>query len=201
MNSITSFICTLMNRIVFGLLIAMMLIIYRNSHAAELPGIDNWQTHPAIEEVRQLYNQIQQNSSNGIYPTKTRAFKVQATQCGVYPMREKSISLDERGKVRKLVMLQLVSDGAPLRVERFYDERGALRFVFSRLLLTDLRIYLSARGEVIWAMEFYDNKREITERVKGDWETVPATADEALALFNRKEACPEIPPNSTTPTH
>ena len=75
---------------------------------------------------------------------------------------------------------------------RFYDEKGIIRFVFTKSALSETRIYLNKKGLVIWAVNKDDNIYTKAEYSKDDWETLPATSTEAAVQYNELEKCPLI---------
>src|SRR2546421_12614414 len=105
--------------------------------------------------------------------------------------------LDSQNRLRLYQIEQIGSDRESFTVERYYDVRGTLRFVYVDRVITNIRIYLNGAGNVVWAVEQHENKFTVFESDKEDWEMNPNTANKANEEFQEQRLCPEITKQST----
>lgn len=163
-------------------------------------ALENWETHPDVKEVRAIYDEINRGIKNKKYKTRVRRWNINTEICsGAYPIENKMLVLDGKGRVRKYHYRQQGSDQELFDVDHYYDINGHLRFVFVDRTIQRYRIYFNREGKVFWATEtesFFDNihNDKITryEAGDGDWETKPNNPQEAKEAFEAQEPCPEI---------
>src|SRR5881409_1213709 len=92
--------------------------------------LKNWRTHPRIAEIRAIYEEIQGERAQGRGTTATRRFDYDSPRCqSTYPIQSTSLWRDEAGRARAYVVDRTVSHRETMRVERYYDQEGRLRFV------------------------------------------------------------------------
>jgi len=84
--------------------------------------------------------------------------------------------LDEAGRARAYVIDRSVSHGEKLRVERYYDKEGRLRFVLVNRFPGKTKIYLGADGAVVWAIAREPGGDAVEPQDRDDWETKPFAA-------------------------
>ncbi|NJO17630.1 MAG: hypothetical protein HC877_18405 [Thioploca sp.] len=115
----------------------------------------NWLNHPKIQEIRNIYNQIESRITNN---TLVKSEKSLASEEPAVPT-SKTIYVDNLGTVRKYIEAAGSEDSA-LTSNYYYDHAGRLRFVFitggavngSQL---EHRIYFDTRGKRIWEIQKY----------------------------------------------
>jgi hypothetical protein len=110
----------------------------------------NWQRHPAIVEIRAIYQEISQAEKAGHLRKEERTY----SYCRAYEDSERVLYLDARGAVRSY-HVDRGSDDSAVRTAYYYDRDGALRFVFARAGAVngthyEYLIYLSKSGERLW---------------------------------------------------
>ena len=154
-------------------------------NAGENITIDNWRGNENLSDVRLVYKESQSEK----FKENKKIYNINSSACSVYPIKEKLVRVDKTGKVRKLSIIQIISHGELLLSERFYDEKGIIRFVFIKSALSETRIYLNQKGLVIWAVNKDDNVYTKAEYSKDDWETLPATSTKAAVQYNELEKC------------
>ena len=150
--------------------------------------INDWQNNKEITEIRKIYKQIQTTSGS----TKKKSYNTDSPDCSTYPIKEKYIKLGGTGKVRKLSITQLISHREPILIERFYDQKGNIRFVFKKSVTSETRIYLNEEGNVIWATTKDNSKFTKSDYTNEDWETNPSKSKDAELFYNKIEKCPAI---------
>jgi len=155
--------------------------------SSEIITIESWLSNTEISKIRKLYKQIQTSS----YNTKKNRYNTKSSDCSTYPIKEKSITVEKSGQVRKLSITQLISHREPLLIERFYDSNGIIRFVFTKSATSETRIYLNNKGNVIWAVNKDNNKFYKADYANDDWEMKPSTSKDAKLFFNTNESCSE----------
>jgi len=155
--------------------------------------LKNWRTHLRIAEIRAIYEEIQGERAQGRGTTATRRFDYDSPQCqSTYPVQATSLWRDEAGRPRAYVVDQIVSHRESMRIERYYDHEGRLRFVLVNRFPGETRIYMGTEGAVLWAV-IRDNGSDAIEPCdRDDWETKPSTAAEAKVEFEGAAVCPEV---------
>ena len=155
--------------------------------------LKNWRTHPRIAEIRAIYDEIQGKRSQGRGTTAARRFDYDSPQChATYPVQATSLWRDEAGHTRVYVVDRTVSHGEMMRVERYYDPQGRLRFVLVNRFPGETRVYMGTEGAVLWAV-IHDHGGDAIELLdRDDWETKPSTAAEAKVEFEGAAECPEV---------
>lgn len=155
--------------------------------------LKNWRTHPRIVEIRAIHEEIQGERAQGKGTTATRRFDYDSPQCqATYPVQATSLWQDEAGRPRAYVVDQTVSHRESMRIERYYDQEGRLRFVLVNRFSGETRVYMGTEGAVLWAV-IRDNGADAMEPYDRDnWEIKPSTAAEAKVAFEGAAQCPEV---------
>jgi hypothetical protein len=109
----------------------------------------NWQNHPAILEIRGIYNEV----NAGITAKKLKLEVKSFGYCPSWDLERKQYS-DARGIVRRYVKAGGSEDSA-VTLEHTYDSTGKLRFVFVTAGAVndtheEWRFYFSAAGQRLW---------------------------------------------------
>ena len=115
----------------------------------------NWLNHPKIQEIRNIYNQIESRITNNTLVKSEKSLESEEPSVPT----SKIIYVDNLGTVRKYVE-SAGSDDSALTSNYYYDHAGRLRFVFitggavngSQL---EHRIYFDTRGKRIWEIQQY----------------------------------------------
>lgn len=154
--------------------------------------LDDWKNHHDVKEVRNIYNEIKTGIKNNSYTNKKREFDVKAISCATYPVKSEAISVDTNNRIRLYKIEQIGSHREPFTIERYYDSKGTLRFVFVDYIFANVRIYINSVGKVFWAVEQKNNKFTVFDSANGDWEVRPFIAEKAGEEFEAKQLCPEI---------
>lgn len=154
--------------------------------------LENWQNHPGVREVRDLYQEVNNGLKEGKYRAKERRFDVDAPSCDTYPVKSEMLVLDPHDQPRLYRIERIGSHREPYKVERYYDSQGTLRFVFVDRLISKVRIYLNREGKVFWAVGQSGNQFTRIDAGNEDWEAKPGTAKGAKDEFEGRQPCPEI---------
>ena len=182
-----------MNRPLIGLCSALLLWGLSAQGGTERSvSIDNWTNHPDVKEVRTIYDEIKSGIKDKKYKTKVRRFNVESPLCSTYPVKSEILTVDSENRPRLYQLEQIGSHREPFTVERYYDAKGTLRFVYVDRLISIVRIYLNRESKVIWAVEKNGNKLTALDSNNGDWETKPNSASGAREAFQEQQLCPEI---------
>jgi hypothetical protein len=183
--------------------VAGVSIEYTARPAASLPAapgavtLENWRTHPRIDEIRAIYEEIQGERARGRGTTASRRFDDDSPQCqATYPVRASALWRDDTGRVRAYVVEKTVSHREMMRIGRYYDREGRLRFVFVERFPGETRVYLGAEGTVLFGVSRDDGVNAIEAHDGNDWETKPSTAAEAKMEFEGPAQCPEVKPGT-----
>jgi hypothetical protein len=110
----------------------------------------NWQRHPAVVEVRKVYQETRQAETEGKLRREQRRFEY----CRAYEDGERTLYLDAGGGIRSYHVDGGSDDSAAQRAY-YYDGGGALRFVLVKAgavngTSLEYRVYLSKAGERLW---------------------------------------------------
>jgi len=187
--------CIYLGVAVFGLIIAVnlgWLTVTERRSIQYAVTMEDWKNHPDVNEVRVIYDEIKNGIKESIYKTKTRRFNVESPSCSTYPIKSEMLLLDSQNRPRLYQLEQIGSDRESFTVERYYDVKGTLRFVYVDRVITNIRIYLNGAGKVVWAVEQHKNKFTVFDSGNEDWEVNPNTANKAKEEFQEPESCPEI---------
>lgn len=158
--------------------------------------LKNWRTHPRIAEIRAIYEEIQREQAQGRGTAVTRRFDYNSPQCqATYPVQATSLWQDEAGRTRAYVVDQTVSHRDAMRIERYYDQEGRLRFVLVNRFPGETRVYLGNEGAVLWAVSGDHGPDADEPYDRDDWETKPSTAAQAKVDFEGTADCPEVKPS------
>jgi len=169
--------------------ILILLCIFTSTlFSSEPVSIDNWMNNKDISKIREIYKQVQSSR----YDRAKKIFNTNSTKCSTYPIKEKSILVDNSGVIRKLSVTQLISHREPLLIERYYDSSGVIRFIFTKSLISEIRIYLNDTGDVIWAVTKDNSKFSKADYTNSDWETKPSRSKDAKLFYNESEKCPSL---------
>jgi hypothetical protein len=114
--------------------------------SAEPITASNWQRHPAIVEVRAIYQETRQAGAAGRPRKEEQSFGY----CRPYEDTERALYRDVSGAVRSYHR-GAGSDDSAVRVAYYYDRGGALRFVLVKAgavngTAYEYRVYLSKAG-------------------------------------------------------
>ena len=155
--------------------------------------LKNWRAHPHITEIRAIYEAIQGERAKGLGTTGTRRFDYDSPECqATYPVRETSLWRDEAGRTRAYLVDRIGSHRESMRIERYYDQEGHLRFVLVNRFPGETRVYVGTDGAVLWAVSRDNGPDAIDPHDRDDWETRPSTAAEARVEFEGTAECPEV---------
>jgi hypothetical protein len=128
----------------------------------------NWQKHPAVVEIRAIYQEIRQAEAVGRLHKLERQW---ADNCEAQPYEdaERVLYLDAKGVIRSYHFSGGSEDSAVSRA-LYYDRDGTLRFVLIKAgaangTSLEHRIYLSKDGKRLW---------EKQTRLKGPGYTFPS---------------------------
>lgn len=132
------------------LLVALAAMAVATAFGAEPITAANWRRHPAIVEIRAIYQEIRQAETAGRLRKQERSFEY----CHAYQDGERTLYVDAGGAVRSY-HVGGGSDDSAIQTAFYYDRDGALRFVFATAgavngTVLEYRIYLSKAGERLW---------------------------------------------------
>lgn len=170
--------------------LCLLLAVPAAARAAEAITEKNWLTHPAVTEVRLLYQEITEARAAGRLLRKVRKFDT--STCEPYEDDSRTLYLD-RNKKPRIYHYVGGSDDSVVTREMFYDDKGKLRFAFivagayngTRL---EHRVYFSRAGKKIW---------ESQKLLEGPGYTFPDVWPDAeliqdpLRAFNGNSPCKE----------
>jgi len=187
--------CVYLGVAALGLIVGVNLGWYTDigaSRAQYAVKMEDWKDHPEVKDVRVMYDEIKAGIKENRYKTKTRNFNVESPLCSTYPIKSKTLAIDEANRPRMLKTDQIKSHREVFTVERYYDKTGKLRFVFVDNATENSRIYLNVKGQVFWSVEQDGDKFTVGDHSTGDWVTEPSNATAAKEVFNEDGSCPEI---------
>jgi len=138
----------------------------------------NWQRHPAIVEIRTIYQEVRQAEATGRLHKLQRTFEY----CRSYEDTERVLYLDSGGVVRSY-HYSGGSEDSTAQHAHYYDRHGKLRFVFVKAGAAngtglEHRVYLSEAGKLLW---------EAQKRRGPGW-TFPSRWPESELVKNPKHA-------------
>ncbi|HEX8922999.1 MAG TPA: hypothetical protein VF766_16105 [Pyrinomonadaceae bacterium] len=150
----------------------------------------NWQRHPQIKAIRAIVQSVKTGMLRKSLKTKKRAFEY----CEPGEDTVRMIATDSRGRAR-FYQSEGGSEDSSLKLERYYDEAGRLRFVFitagavngSEL---EHRIYFDATGKRIW--EEQTLKKGPGYTWPQIWPEGELQISDAGGKFASKSPCPEV---------
>lgn len=158
---------------------------------AEPVTASNWQRHPAIVEIRAIYQEVKQAEAAGRLRKLQRVFE----HCQSYEDTERTLYLDARGAVRSYHFGGGSEDSAAQHAH-YCDRDGRLRFVFITAAAVngtslEHRIYLSKDGKRLleaqkrqgpgWTFPFHIPEGELVKDPK--------------QAFHGESPCPEVKSN------
>jgi hypothetical protein len=153
-----------------------------NAMASEIT-LTNWISHPEIKEIRKIYQDIKKRLETNELATMKIRYDYESEKCTLaYPMKWEEIAYDKQKITRMYQFSQIISHGDTLNVERYYDEKGQLRFV---LILWEFsgteRIYLNAKGDIIFSVKKEGEDFTLTHYEKDDFFLNPSRSE---SLYN-----------------
>jgi hypothetical protein len=145
----------------------------------------NWLHHPAIVEIRTIYQEIKDAEKAGRLRKEERTFGY----CRPYEDTDRALSLDADGAVRSYYRAAGSEDSA-IKAYYYYDRDGALRFVLAEAGAVndtryEYRIYLSKTGERLWQAQ---------RLLKGPGYTFPSELPDEWLVRHPKQAFEATPP-------
>lgn len=149
----------------------------------------NWQRHPAIIEIRVIYQETRQAETVGRLRKLRRKFE----HCRSYEDTDRTLHLDADGSVRSYHAGKGSEDSA-VQTAYYYDREGALRFAFVEAgavngTHVEYRVYLSKAGEGLW---------EERRHLKGPGYTFPSQLPDKWLVrdptraFQAQNPCAEV---------
>jgi hypothetical protein len=154
----------------------------------------NWQQHPKIKAIRDIFQSVKIGISRKTLATKKRSFEY--CEPGEDTMR--MIATNSQGRVR-FYQNEGGSEDSSLKFEQYYDEAGRLRFV----LITagavngselEHRIYFDGTGKRIW--EEQTLKKGPGYTWPEVWPDDQLQISDAGGRFASASPCKEIKPQS-----
>lgn len=129
-------------------MILIALLLFLSSSETPITK-DNWQSHPAIIEIRAMYQRLQDDRNTGRLKVEARKFD----NC-FDDEEERKLYTDNAGTPR-IYSFSEGSDHWAMEIEVYYDEAGVRRFAFVEIgavngTSRDLRFYFSKTGDKIW---------------------------------------------------
>jgi hypothetical protein len=115
----------------------------------------NWHNHPAIVDIRKLFQANDADLKTGKLSTKALpACEQPSLQTG------RTAFVDALGRIRRFVV-EGGSEDSGYMLEHHYDEKGRLRFAFGRTgavndTVVEHRLYYSEDGKLLW----HDRKQQ-----------------------------------------
>jgi hypothetical protein len=148
----------------------------------------DWQNHPAIVEIRALYQALIDAKERGVLRQQQRVF----SYCHPNGDVRRVLYTDQEGRPR-IYLYEGGSDDSRMNHELYYANRGQLRFAFitaGAVNATQIehRVYFAEDGRKIW---------EIQKQLEGPGYTFPTEwPDDDLILqpvatFRAESRCPE----------
>lgn len=158
------------------------------AHGAASITADNKVTNPEIKNIRKIYRDIEAGISKNKLMWEARAFEY----CEPYRDTERAIYSDGKGVIRKYTT-SAGSDDSARALSYYYDQGGALRFIFMKAGAVngteiEHRIYFGINGSRLW---------EDQKHLKGPGYPFPKVLPETDVVKNPMEAfraanvCPE----------
>jgi hypothetical protein len=171
--------------IAFGLFATVFVTALTTVSLAQTITAQNWQTHPAIREIRALYQEANTLIARGAL----RRSHLEPNCLGTSDL-ERTLYTDRNGRPRRYIFAA-GGDDSTITFEHTYDASGRLRFAFIRAAavnetVKEERLYFKPDGKLLWT-DF--------RTVKGpgwawDWEQVRASiVRNPKAAFAAKPAC------------
>ncbi|EQA43593.1 hypothetical protein LEP1GSC050_1772 [Leptospira broomii serovar Hurstbridge str. 5399] len=148
----------------FNFILLLLLFLFSNGISGKEINGKNWTTHPDIKEIRSIYDRIEKEIKNKELASSKKEFEYSKP----YKPTLKIAFFNKKHIICKYVE-EMGSDDSAIKIEYYYDDLKALRFVFitggsvngSRL---EHRLYFDSLGKKIW---------EIRKIVKGPGYTFP----------------------------
>jgi hypothetical protein len=139
----------------------------------------NWRRHPAIAEIRAIYQETRQAGAAGRLQKEQRTIGY----CLPYEDAERTLYLGANGAVRSYHRGAGSEDSA-VQAAYYYDRDGALRFVLVKAgavngTAYEYRIYLSKAGKRLW---------EERRHLKGPGYTFPGQWPEDWLVWDPMQA-------------
>lgn len=137
--------------------ISTLLISPHLTVQAEPITANNWQKHPDIIAIRDIFNAVQSDKASDQLIKKSRIFEY----CKPYVDMERHLYTNQQGSPR-LYIFSGGSEDSSVTTETYYDTQGRLRFAFIRAgavnnTTIEHRIYFSIKGKKLW-----ENRKQLT---------------------------------------
>ncbi len=150
-----------MKRRLIAILVLSVSLSTTAAPGAEKTGLQeitekNWERHPWTVEIRNIYKEIRTALDKKQLTYQEKDFTKLPRSCrGTYPLEKLALASDPKGSVRLYSTARRVSHDDLLTIERYYDGKGLLRFVYmkngSEVYATiENRVYLDEKGKVLW---------------------------------------------------
>lgn len=107
-------------------------------------------------EIRNIYTAIRTALDKKQLTYQEKNFTKLPRSCrGTYPLEKLALASDPKGNVRLYSTARRVSHEDLLTIERYYDGKGLLRFVYMKnksdiYATIENRVYLDEKGKVLW---------------------------------------------------
>jgi hypothetical protein len=153
----------------------------------------NWEHHPRIVEVRNIYNEIQSRIKSKQLKYQKKDYTVLPRSCrGTYPIDYWSVVVDSNGHVLIDVTAQRISHDDLLTTENYFDNKGHLRFVYITnksigMATIENRVYLDEQGKVIWDARTEAGKVTFGEITNDPWMIKETTNDGIFSSFKKEK--------------
>ncbi|MFA6902852.1 MAG: hypothetical protein WC236_07215 [Gallionellaceae bacterium] len=180
---------------IFILLTVGSILPIGSSLATELPinsniTSSNWERHPHIVEIRNIYNEIQSKLEKKQLKYQKKDYTVLPESCrGTYPLEYLSLATDSKEHVRVYIMAQRISHGDLMTTQSYYDSEGRLRFVYMTnespgMATIENRVYINVSGKVFWDVTTEAKKITFGEVTQDPWMIRETNNHEILDFFN-----------------
>jgi hypothetical protein len=142
-------------------------------------NMSNWQSHPEIETIRKIYQEIEKQ----VVAKKLVQTRREYEYCEPYADITREMYKDSSGRIMKYVK-DGGSDDSTRKISFYYDVQGKLRFAFIEAGAVngshlEHRIYFRADGKRIWENHKYS---------KGPGYTFPEVWEDNDLVFSPAEA-------------
>jgi hypothetical protein len=132
------------------LAISLALLAVPPAASAEPITAANWQRHPAVSEIRAIYQEVRRAETTARLRKEQQTF----SYCRAYEDTERILYLDNGGVARSYHTGR-GSDDSATQSAYYYDRDGLLRFVFVKAgavngTAIEYRIYISTAGKRLW---------------------------------------------------
>jgi hypothetical protein len=168
-----------MKRLLIALLALSVSLLTTTALGAEKTGLPqitekNWDRHPLVVEIRNIYKEIKAALDKKQLTYQEKDFTKLPRSCrGTYPLEKLALAADPKGNVRLYITARRISHGDLLTIERYYDGKGMLRFVYMKnssdeYATIENRVYLNEKGRVFWDVKTEAGKTAFGEITDDD---------------------------------